>query len=96
MARDETILLVSLVALAVAIPTFASWANHEAVMWSLLLSIQALPFAASVYTSLANIWPEKKERRREQALAIPVPEAVIVTDMPAPALALEPSLQPVN
>lgn len=60
MARSEMILLVVLLALAVAVPTAASWQNMQAVTWSALLLVQALPYAAATFMAFANVFPVKK------------------------------------
>jgi len=57
MARSEIILLACLVILAVAVPTAASWANMQAVTWSALLLVQALPYAAALVMAIANVMP---------------------------------------
>ena len=57
MARSEIILLACLLVLAIAVPTAASWANMQAVTWSALLLVQALPYAAAAVMAFINVQP---------------------------------------
>jgi len=77
MARSEIILLISLVTLAIAVPTMASWANMQAVTWSVLLLVQALPYAAATIMAIANILPT---RRNAEHIVI---TEVITTSLPS-------------
>jgi cellulose synthase/poly-beta-1,6-N-acetylglucosamine synthase-like glycosyltransferase len=61
MAHNEIILLSCLIVLAVAVPTAASWANKQAVTWSALLLVQALPYAAATLMAVANILPAARK-----------------------------------
>jgi hypothetical protein len=57
MARDETVLMVSQIASAVAILVAKSWMNPDAQTWALVLSVQAVPFGAALITGLISAAP---------------------------------------
>jgi exo-beta-1,3-glucanase (GH17 family)/cellulose synthase/poly-beta-1,6-N-acetylglucosamine synthase-like glycosyltransferase len=57
MARDEAVLMVSQIASAVAILVVKGWADADARTWALVLSVQAVPFAAALITGLASAAP---------------------------------------
>jgi cellulose synthase/poly-beta-1,6-N-acetylglucosamine synthase-like glycosyltransferase/exo-beta-1,3-glucanase (GH17 family) len=57
MARDEIIWLVLLVAAAVGVLWNFSAQNEQAVIWSIAVLVQALPFAAALITSMCNALP---------------------------------------
>jgi cellulose synthase/poly-beta-1,6-N-acetylglucosamine synthase-like glycosyltransferase/exo-beta-1,3-glucanase (GH17 family) len=69
MARSEIILLNFLVGLAILVPTMASWQNMQAVMWSILLMVQALPYAAAAIMAVANVVPASKIKMITAAVA---------------------------
>ncbi len=57
MARDETVLLVSQLASAIGILAVKGWHDPDARTWALVLSVQAVPFAAALATGLISAAP---------------------------------------
>jgi exo-beta-1,3-glucanase (GH17 family)/cellulose synthase/poly-beta-1,6-N-acetylglucosamine synthase-like glycosyltransferase len=57
MARDETVLMVSQIASALAILVDKGWMNPEAQTWALVLGVQAVPFGAALITGLVSAAP---------------------------------------
>jgi hypothetical protein len=57
MARDEIGWLLALVFVAVAVLYHFTPQNEEALLWSLAVLVQALPFAAALITSMCNAVP---------------------------------------
>ncbi|MFZ4761963.1 MAG: glycosyltransferase [Alphaproteobacteria bacterium] len=62
MARDEICWALLLWALALAVVINCTIANHEALLWAVMLMVQSLPFTASMIVSFLNIWPQLKAR----------------------------------
>lgn len=57
MAREETGLLVGLLASATAVLLIYTPANREALLWGIMLYVQTLPYWAALVTSLINALP---------------------------------------
>jgi cellulose synthase/poly-beta-1,6-N-acetylglucosamine synthase-like glycosyltransferase/exo-beta-1,3-glucanase (GH17 family) len=57
MARDEITWLVLLVSVAIAVLWHFTPKNEEALLWSIAVLVQALPFAAALITSMCNALP---------------------------------------
>ena len=57
MARDEILWLVALVSVAFAVLWNFTPQNEEALLWSVAVLVQSLPFAAALITSMCNALP---------------------------------------
>ena len=57
MARDEIVWLVLLVSVATGVLVHFRPENEEALLWSVAIYVQALPFAAALITSMCNALP---------------------------------------
>ncbi|MCW3475788.1 glycosyltransferase [Limobrevibacterium gyesilva] len=60
MAREEAVLLLLTLAALVGVAVAHRFATWEAVLWSLVLLTQALPYAASVFVSIAASRPARR------------------------------------
>jgi hypothetical protein len=81
MAAEETVLFVALWAAAIAIWVVNGPDDPEARLWSVLMVVQSLPYAAALYLSMVNALSTLKQQRR---LAAP---ASVDTGVGTPALA---------
>ncbi|QQS11807.1 MAG: glycosyltransferase [Rhodospirillales bacterium] len=64
MARDEAVLTVALWAMALAVPlSKVGSVDPTARLWSALLVVQSLPYAAAVYVSLVNAMEQIRQSR---------------------------------
>ncbi len=62
MARDEIVLMLGLWISAGAILTIFRPSNQEALLWSIMLMVQSLPYIAAVITSMINAIPRLRIR----------------------------------
>ena len=67
MARDETVLMVSQIASAIAILWVKGWFDRDARTWALVLSVQAIPFGAALITGLLSAAPSGSVLHRLRA-----------------------------
>lgn len=63
MAREELFMLAALVTAAVATAGVYGSAHEEAMLWVAVLGVQAVPYCAALYCSLANALPPRGRRR---------------------------------
>jgi exo-beta-1,3-glucanase (GH17 family)/cellulose synthase/poly-beta-1,6-N-acetylglucosamine synthase-like glycosyltransferase len=57
MALEEVGLLLGLWGGALSVMYLFTTANHEAVIWSVMLMVQSLPYIAALTLSMINVWP---------------------------------------
>jgi hypothetical protein len=55
MAREEIALLLALLTCAVAVLLKFTASNHDALLWTGMLTVQTLPYWAALYVSIVNV-----------------------------------------
>ena len=81
MAREELLILIALLVSACAVLAMYGRGHEEAMMWVAVLAVQAVPYAAALYCSLANVLPARL--RRQSDTPEPTPSAAFGHEVPA-------------
>lgn len=61
MARDELLILATLILCADGLVLKYSIANKQATLWALMLLVQSLPYLSAFALALINVWPQQKK-----------------------------------